>query len=296
MSGVVQEPSPSSAIDPWMIPLRLVVKGETQLGAQLIEPPGDEIVPANRAKEIGRQVLDQLRANGTHFVYAVPTPRWPQPVLEDLGFHTRFDVVLRNFYLGLGGISSRLDETLSGFRRVAKLARRIRQKLIEVDFDDTWIAYAARLFDLRRGEISLAVERSESYLRERYTAAKGYRLLVLRRHAGVGLDGFVIVRVHEPEPSQVHIQVIDHWTRIGERRSTTWLLGELALWGLAENASVIQAFAAAGSVLDHVLIGAGCIRKPLSLPFMIRSLAQGEEGLEIPIDGVQLRAGDLAIF
>lgn len=298
MSSVAPEPADQQDLRQWVQPVKLVVRGVSESGAQLIESPSTEIVSAVRAKALGRQILEELRAGGVRWVYAVPTPRWSEPVLTELGFRSSFDVVVRNFYLGLSGISTRLDDTLEPFRRVAKLARRIRQKLIEVDFDATWVAYAARLFELRRSELGLAIDRSEDYLRERYAnrTDRGYRLLVLRRQAGVGIDGYAVVRLHEPEPGQTTIQLIDHWTRVGERRSTTWLLGELAMWGLAEQATVIQAFAAAGSVLEHVLIGAGCIRKPLSLPFMIRSLAPGEEELTVPLEGVQLRAGDLALF
>jgi hypothetical protein len=290
MASAASDEARDLDLDRWAAITPLVVHGHVEAGAQLVDPERAE-GPDGSQVDVGKRVLERLAEKGVHLVYAVPTARWSEDVLRALGFVTSFDVVLRNFYLGLD------DDGLKSVRRVATLARRIRQKLIEVDFDDTWIAYAARLFDLKRSDISLGVDRSEEYLRSRYRRGdREYRLLVLRRQAGVGIDGYAVVRLLEHEPGRTLIQLVDHFTKIGERRSTTWLLGEIALWGLAERASVVQAFAADGSVLEHVLIGAGCIRKPLTLPFMVRSLFPNEEGLKLPVDGVQLRASDLAIF
>jgi hypothetical protein len=229
----------------------------------------------------------------------VATSQRSTRVLRALGFVHTFDVVLRILYLGLGSVSSLLDEAaLTPFRKLAKFARRLRLKLLEVDFEESWLAYAARLFAQRRPDLALAVERSQDYLRWRYRAhpEHRYRLLVLRRNAGVGIDAFVIIRMIEARPGRMYVQLIDHWTRIGERRWTAWLLGEVALWSMAEKADVVQAFAAAGSMLDQVLISTGCIWKKSSLPFMFKSFAGPEDVQRPSASAVQLRAGDIDLF
>ncbi|MCC7381271.1 MAG: hypothetical protein IT384_05545 [Deltaproteobacteria bacterium] len=274
----------------------LVIKGEQAQGAELTSAPGP--VRIFSVGE-GHRLLEELRHEGVRWVYGTPSPSWPEVLLRELGFHHAFDLVQRNFYLSLSGISSRLDDTLAPVRRVAKLARRFRQRLIEVDFDPSWLAYAARLFEQRRPELGFAVARTEQQLAERFAAQakeRGCHLLVLRRQAGVGIDGFAIVKLSDPGTGQRVIRLLDHWTRLGEVRSTTWLLGELALWGLSEHAQVIEVFAVAGTALEHILIGAGCIKKPRTAPFLLRSLEPGEETRVIPASDAQLRAGDVQLF
>jgi hypothetical protein len=281
MEATLQESPPIRVAE--RVPL--VVAGQGVDGARLL---GGAPLPFAEAQ----RVIATLDRAGVKLIFAVPSARWPQSMLLELGFRSDFEVGARNFYLGLSGISQRLDDRLQPFRRVAKLARRIRQKLIEVDFDDAWLAYAARLFEQRRPELAFSVDRTEEYLRKTYRKEQGDRLLVLRRHAGVGIDSFAVVRAFETDSGQRGLRLLDHWTRIGERRSTTWLLGELALWGLAEEFALIQAFAASGSVLDHLLIGAGCIKKPLSLPFFVRSL---RPDFALSAAEVQIRGGDLEL-
>jgi hypothetical protein len=281
-------------------PIRLIRDGQFERSAQVLESSVGPLEEEGELK-LARALLDRLVADDVSLAYAVPTSLRTAKVLGGLGFQHSFDVVVRNLYLGLGSVSSRLDEAaLTPFRKLAKFARRLRLKLIEVDFDETWLAYAARLFAQRRPDLAFAVERSQDYLRWRYKAhpEHQYRLLVLRRNAGVGIDAFVVLRMIEARPGRMYIELVDHWTRIGERRWTAWLLGELALWSMAENADVIQAFAAAGSLLDQVLIGVGCIRKKASLPFMVKELAPPEEQEAHPVvaSSVQLRASDLDLF
>jgi hypothetical protein len=279
------------------VPVRLIRDGEHARGAQLIEPEDFRSVEPEQSLAIARDLVTRLAEERIEYAFAVVIGQRSRAMLEALGFEHSFDVQLRNLYLGLGSVSTRLDETaLNPVRRLAKFARRLRLKLMEVPFEESWMAYAARLFAQRRPELAFAVERSQDYLRWRYRLhpEHKYRLLVLRRNAGTGIDAFAIARVYEARPGRKYVQLIDHWTRIGERRWTAWLLGEMALWGLAEHADVLQAFAPANSVLDQVLVSLGCIRKVATVPFLTKTLS-GSAAPLLP-GAVQLRAGDLDLF
>lgn len=280
------------------VPFQFVQDAEVIKGAQLVE--SDEYkgkLDIEDEESLGRQLMTQLHSSGVHTVIAVPGETWSYDFLRRLEFQHPFDVALRHLYIGLSPVSSRLNQAaLAPFRKLAEAARNLRMKLIEENFDETWLGYAARLFQQRMPDVHLGVFRDESYLKWRYKdhPERDYRLLVLRRRAGMGLDAFVVVRVLEPRPGRRYIQLVDHWTREGERRSTAWLLGELALWGMAEGADTIQAFAVRGSTLDQVLKAAGCIRKKASFPFMVKQLHSPTS--EWTTARAHLRAGDLDAF
>lgn len=221
---------------------------------------------------------------------------------QELGLEPLFQVHARNMYLGLSGVSSRLDrQALRPFRRIAREARRIRPKLIEVPPDESTLVQAARLFIAQRESEgpAIALEKGEAFLKWRYLERPGppFRVLVLRRKAGAGIDAFVILRTEEIEPGRLQIQLFDHATRSGGRRAMARLLGEIALWGLAEKADVLQGFAANGSELDQALVGAGCIRKKRERVFAARVLGRSEGPLSSPFPSkhVDLHAGDVEL-
>jgi hypothetical protein len=246
-------------------------------------------------------LFEQLRAEGVEIVYAVASEE-ELPAYQSLELTPLFEVHARNMYLGLNKVSPLLDQqAFRILRRIAREARRIRTKLIEVALDDHAMAQAARLFARSRAEgpPDLALEKGEAWLRWRYIKRPGCeaRMLVLRRRAGIGLDAFAIVRTYEIEPGRTVIQLLDHATKKPGRRAMAWLLGEVAMWGLAEKADVLQAYAASGSELDQVLVGSGCIRKKRERVFMGKWIGRMPSPFVAPFATrkIELHSGDVEL-
>lgn len=276
-------------------------KGTPLPAAQLVSRLADvDSLSQQQDRTLAHALLSELEARGVQLVFALPSEAWPRPLLEELGFSSPFEMISRNLYLDYNPFSSDTGSPrFTPVRKVAKLARRLRQKLLEIQFEETWLGYAQRLFEQREAELDLAMRRDARYIAWRYAEhpERKYRMLILRRKAGVGLDAFVVMRPVSPG-GRKYLQVVDHWTRIGERRSTAWLLGELAMLGLAEEeASAIQAIAPTGSPLEQALIASGCIRKKEQHPLMIKLLGD-EPAVDVRLETgrVQLRAGDFELF
>ncbi|MFO0728051.1 MAG: hypothetical protein U1E65_30000 [Myxococcota bacterium] len=275
----------------------LLVDGQVVQGAELISLPiGDVGVQLEEEVEMGRELLDRLREQGVRVVYAAGASQWPDAVLTRLGFKTPFEFVERTFYLGLGGISRRLDEHgPHPFRRFAEMARRIRQKLIEVEMDNHWLSHLERVMEECTPQPRFCLRRDASYFAFRYRNVPGhqYRLLVLRRQAGTGIDAFAIVETFVPEPGQLGVRLVDHFTRNEDRAGVTWLFGELVMWSLAERASVITGGTGHGTPLDQLFRRTGAIRRAWDAPFWIRAL---NDEAPPPLEDAELRAGDLLSF
>lgn len=215
-------------------------------------------------------------------------------------FTQLFELHARNLYLGLSGVSQRLDKSalMKPFRRFAQGMVSLRPKLVEVPFDEGSIGHLERLFAANRDRDlpEISIERSAPWLAWRYQNRPGkqFRMLQVRRKAGAGIDAIAIVRLFEYEPGRVFIQLMDHTTREGGRRATAWLVGEVAMWGLAERADVLQAYAATGSELDQALLGSGCIRKKRIRNFFARwfgDAASSPLAAPFPTKHVDLCAG-----
>lgn len=293
--------TPSLILRPEDLPERvlqktLIIDGQPFAAAELLQPAPNG---AGEDSEVhaGLALIERCAEARLSILYAVPTSPGSEHMLKRLGFQPRFEVALRNLYLGIRSVSKRLDSSLRPVRSLAKYAMQVRQKLMEVELCDDWLSHAAALFDHRRPRLDFAVDRDLDYLTRRYAAADGYRLLVLRRRAGVGIDAFAIVKTIDYKPDRVGVQLIDHWTRSCDRKAIAWLLGELAVWSMAQNADVLQVFAAAHSQLEQTLVAGGCIRKKSSAPFMIKRLGPTPAtAAELLADHTQLRAGDLAAY
>lgn len=232
-------------------------------------------------------LLAALEGRGVRWVFATPSPELPEPLLLEGGLVRAFDMVGRQLPLSMGPV-----------RNLAKLARRLRQKLIEVSPDDAWLNAAQRLFSQRAPELDLALERSALKLAWRYREhpSRRYRFSVLRRRAGTGLDAFVVWRVLDAEPKAPVLELVDHWTRLGERRSTAWLLGEMALLGMAEEGvDAVLAHAPTGSALEQTLIASGCLLRREAVTVLVKALGAGAETWSSS-QPLQLRAGDFERF
>lgn len=274
----------------------LVIDGVEVHGAELVTLPIGDVGPNPEEElELGRDVLDRLRSHGARVLYAAESSQWPRSLLERLGFRQSFDFVERTFYLGLGGISRRLDEHgPHPFRRFAEMARRIRQKLMEVEIDEHWLAHVQTVMD-ECPPVGFRLKRDSEYLRWRYKNVPGhnYRLLVLRRQAGHGIDAFAITETFPSDHGQLGVRLLDHFTRDPERAGVTWLLGELVMWSLAEKATIITGGAGHQTPLDQLFRRTGAIRRAWSAPFWIRALNDDEPPA---LDNAELRASDLLSF
>lgn len=280
------------------VPSTLILQGNWHRAAQLFFDPG---APRTLLPALHRALFDRLTDQGVEIVYAAVS-RDDFPMYQDLRFTPLFDVHARNLYLGMKPVSASLDHHAFGLvRAFAREMRRIRTKLIEVDYNEASLAHAARLLHANR-EVErpqLMLEKSEAWLRWRYAEQPGSqtRMLVLRRKAGAGINAFAIVRTFEIEPGRTVIQLLDHGTREPGRRATAWLIGEVAMWGLAIGAEVLQGFAAAGSEVDQALVASGCIWKKRERSFMVRWLRPNPPALPrpFPTSHVDLRAGDVQL-
>jgi hypothetical protein len=294
--GMMRDLLPS---EPTLRALVLLVEGQSVPAAEVSVP----VYARGRDEELEATLaaLDAHRNHhGTTIAYSVPSTPGQQQTLERAGFARAFDVSLRNLYLSIAPVSKALDGVSFGaMRNLARRAMQIRQKLIEVPLDDGWLGHAERVFEHRaQANLGFAVRRDLAYLKARFgDPAAGYRLLVLRRKAGVGADAYAIVRTFAYGSSRTCVQLVDHWSRNPDRRAIAWLLGELAVWGLAEKCDVLQGFAASGAPLDQVLVAAGCIRKKWTAPFMVKRLGPVPvAAARLQIDRVALRASDLSIY
>ena len=65
--------------------------------------------------------------------------------------------------------------------------------------------------------LHFAIDRSEPYLMWRYGKHpdRHYRLLVLRRQAGVGIDAFIVVRMLPLDKNRFCAQLVDHCPGLG---------------------------------------------------------------------------------
>lgn len=280
------------------LPTTLIAGDRTYRAAQLFF---DARVERDAFLALHLALFEQLRAEGTEIVYAIAS-EGEMTAYQTLELAPLFEVHARNLYLGLSSVSPRLDQQALGIvRRIAREARRIRTKLIEVSMDDLALSQAARLFVKSREEEApaLALEKSEAWLRWRYISRprSDARMLVLRRRAGAGIDAFAIVRTFEIEPGRSVIQLLDHATRKPGRRAMAWLLGEVAMWGLAEKADVLQGYAAAGSELDQALVGSGCIRKKRERVFLGKWIGRSPNPFIAPFSTrhVDLHSGDVEL-
>jgi hypothetical protein len=278
------------------LPTSLIVGDRVYRAAQLFF---DAHVEREAFLALHLALFEQLRAEGTEIVYAIASEE-DMPAYQSLELAPLFEVHARNLYLGLNAVSSRLDQqALRIVRRIAREARRIRTKLIEVSIDDLALSQAARLFVKSREHETpdLAIEKSEAWLRWRYVSRprSDARMLVLRRRAGAGIDAFAIVRTFEIEPGRSVIQLLDHATKKPGRRAMAWLLGEVAMWGLVEKADVLQGYAAAGSELDQALVGSGCIRKKRERVFLGKWIGRSPNPFVAPFSTrhVDLHSGDV---
>jgi hypothetical protein len=246
-------------------------------------------------------LFERLRSEGVELVYMMATESELE-LGKRLELCPLFEVHARNMYLGLNKVSSRLDQqALRVVRRIAREARRVRTKLYEVPIDDGQLEQAVRLFAANREEErpDLALDKSVDWLRWRFKDVPGSdtRMVVLRRRAGAGIDAFALLRIFELEEKRWVIQLLDHATRHNGRREMAWLLGEVAVWGLAEQCDVLQAYAAQGSELDQALVGSGCIRKKRERQFCARWLGAPLSALDasFPTKHVELRSGDVEL-
>lgn len=281
------------------LPVRILQDGRLEKGAELSRAfgAGGSLTRQERVALL-HHLLASLEAQGVRFVFATPSLELSEELLAEGGFFQAFDLVGRQLPLSMGTRDP--DDAPGTVRRVAKLARRLRQKLIEVDPNDGWLNFAQRLFFQRTPDLDFALDRSAAQLGWRYRdhPRRRYRFSVLRRKAGTGLDAFVVWRIVESGPGRRALQLVDHWTRIGERRSTAWLLGEMALLGFAEEGvDAVEAHAPVGSALEQTLIASGCILKREQLPVFMKLLgADAAEGAWIFGRPLQLRAGDFERF
>jgi len=275
-------------------PVRLIIGGVPVAGAEFIQPPHSA---AFEDAEVGRglALIEGARGDGIQLLYASPGSPGSQAILERIGFERRFEVQHRHVYIGVGSLSKRLDAGLDPVRSFARYAVRMRQCLMEVEWSEGWLGQCAQLFARRRPHCDFAVDRDVEYLRTRYAADPRYRLLVLRRRAGTGIDAFIVVRVHRYKGERQRLELIDHWTRERDKKAMAWLIGELAMWGMAERCDLIQAFAAVGSPLDQTLVAASALRKKDAAAFMVKRIDQAVD-VGVDAERTQLRAGDLAHY
>ena len=274
------------------VPVELMIDGAVVPGAQIVAMGGT--CAPDRAQLLGQQVLDGLQAKGVRAVYGVASAEWPAETLEALGFRPMLELSLRSFYLSLGVFGDVFESKgPHPLRAAAAFARRLRQKMIEVSFDDGWLESAARVSEARGEAMGLSVRRTREYLRWRYKDAplRHYRLLVLRRNAGAGIDGYAVVEPFEPEPDRIGVRVVDHWSRSDDRVGDPGFMVELAMWCLAERASVVQALGVQGSSLDGLFKRTGGFKKAWSGHLWWRGL--GAEPRMPRADLVSWRAGDL---
>lgn len=280
-------------------PSRILHRGSASLGAEICAGLGlgSSLGPRERVALL-HHLLASLEDAGVGFVYAAEGGVLSAEFLEEGGLEPAYDLVGRHLPVSMGPRDK--DEGPSTVQRVAKLARRLRQKLIEVEPDDMWLGFAQRLFFQRAPDLDFALDRNAAHFRWRYREhpVRRYRFSVLRRKAGTGLDAFVIWRIVEVAGGRRALQLVDHWTKVGERRSTAWLLGEMALLGVAEEGvDVIEAHAPAGSALEQAMVASGCILKRGHEPIYVRPLgAEREHGAWTLGQAVQLRAGDFERF
>lgn len=266
-------------------PVEMVIDGRTVQGAELPESKIEQGSFDDQHLIEGLSFIEGARTRDVRVVYSAPVSRTSKAFLRRLGFDPAFELCWRSLPL----------TSLGAMRYFARVAREVRHKLIEVVIDGDWLHHASSLFAHRRPGLDFAVARDVASLESRYrTPGDDYRMLVLRRRAGVGIDAFAILRTFDFDGNKKGVRLIDHWTKQKDRRAMAWLLGELALWGLAERIDVLQAFAVSHSLLDQTLIASGCIRKKSAGSFMIRQLG-GETfpAARLIPDRTQLRAGDL---
>jgi hypothetical protein len=286
-----------------VVPLR--ARGASLVGAQLVELPVSDLGPTlEQQVELGRHVLETLRRAGVRWVYATPGPQWGEGLLAALGLTPLGEAVERSFPLGLGGIGAVVGKLNPGavfgpnpLRRLATVARGVRNKLIEVELDGVWLEDVERMASSTSAGDALALARTPAYLAWRYRDAPGrsYRLLVLRRQAGVGADAAVIVEPFALDGGRFGIRILEHWTRARDLAALTWLLGEVALWSLAEQASQLRAVAVGGTAQERLLLAVAAVRRTQSLPFYWRSLA-GDDDPAPDAGALALQAGDLLGF
>lgn len=275
----------------------LLRQGRTEPAAELSAAlgAGAELTRQERVTML-HHLLAILEDQGVRRVLATPSETLPESLLAEGGLLRAFDMVGRQLPLSMGTRDP--DEAPGPVRKLAKLARRLRQKLIEVSPDDTWLNFAYRMFLQRAPELDFALERSAQRLAWRYREhpLRRYRFSVLRRKAGTGLDAFVVWRVVDAGPGSRVLELVDHWTRLGERRSTAWLLGEMALLGLAEEGvDAVLAHAPSGSPLEQTLIASGCILRREHVPVFVKALGT-ESGAWSSSPALELRAGDFERF
>lgn len=257
------------------VPTDLVVHGAVVPGAQLVTAgaAGPRPTP-ERVLAAGQRLLEGLNAGGARVVFAVPSDEWPGPVLEALGLKPVIELSLRNFYLSFGALSGVLEaKGPHPLRKAAAFARRIRQKMIEVSFEGGWLEDAARVHRERRPHLGLSVAREVDYLAWRHRApSSGHRMLVLRSHAGAGIDGYAVVEPLSSENGNATMRVIDHWSRSADRVGDSRFMFELALWFLSEQVTVVQALGVQGSALDGLFLRTGGFKKAWSSHLWWRAL------------------------
>lgn len=280
-------------------PSRVLHRGQSTPGAELVAGLGASSSLSHQERvALLHHLLASLETDGVGVVYAGPSEALTVNLLEEGGLSAAIDLVGRHLPVSMGGRDP--DEGPGTVRRVAKLARRLRQKLLEVEPDGMWLGFAQRLFFQRAPDLDFALDRNAAHLEWRYRRHpfRRYRFSVLRRRAGTGLDAFVVWRIIESSSGKRTLQLVDHWTKIGERRSTAWLLGEMALLGLAEEGvDAIEAHAPSGSALEQALVASGCILKREQHTIFVKYLAnEREHGFWSHGQPLQLRAGDFERF
>lgn len=250
------------------VPTMISVRGAPLSTGQLVSGGASSArASVDQVVAVGARVIAGLGEGGAQAVFAVPSEEWPAPALEALGLTPAFDLSLRNFYLSFGALSDRLEvKGPHPLRKVAAFARRIRQKMIEVNFESGWLEDAARVHAERRPALGLSVVRDLPYLTWRYrdAPARSYRMLVLRSHAGAGIDGYAVVEPLPSDADQVTMRVIDHWSRSADRVGDSRFMFELALWFLSEQVTVVQALGVQGSALDGLFMRTGGFKKAWS--------------------------------
>jgi hypothetical protein len=264
------------------------------VGGDLARPSGDEAFD----RALFEALFSELRQSGVKMVYGSIEPR-SRKHFAALGFFPLAEVAVRSLYLGLG-ISRRIGrDSFNPLRAIAREAARIRTKLVEVELDAEHLKRFSQGYALRRREHSFGIGKSESYLRWRYLQDPRvkHRAFVHRRKTGLGLDGFVIVRVEENERGRVETHVLDHWSREAGRRAHAVFLGEVSLWAMTEGTEVLRGFAVAGSNIEQALIGMGGVRKKAERLLVLKRISDdGPAPESLDPTKVALRAGDLELF
>lgn len=286
----------------WVSAVRteVIASGGTVPAAQVI---GGDLSRLSGDEEVDDRLLspflDRLREGGVKLVFGAVDPK-DRAHAEALGFFALTESAVRSLYLGLG-LSRRMgrERSFSPLRRIAQEAARIRTKLVEASLDDETAKRFAQSHAIRQREHSFGVHKTDAYLRWRYLEDPRhiYRFFTHRRRAGLGLDGFVVLRREENQRGRVETHVVDHWSREGGRRAHAVFLGEVVLWAMTEEAEVMRAFATQGTNVEQALVGMGGVRKKTERILVLKRLADDVPAPEsLDPKKIDLRAGDIELY